>query len=449
MVQPFDYTTTIGNPGGAFQQAYAQGLQLRAVQEAQAMARMEAQQKAAQQQDLRAAMTEVGAANSPLDFLGVMKRYPQFSDLLSKQFKTLDEVKQNALYSAGESALALLQPGADGTVNPANAIKLLNERATAFENSRMPEMAQQVRDVARMVEITPGARSAIGAFLASANPERFKKFGEAQESVGKAEKVGQEAAAIAEKRPFDLRAATADAIVKEVEANFRPKKLLADLGLTGAQTQSAQASAAASSASAAASRASAARDTAAAGQINAGIIPADKRPEAEAKFRNEYSDRTKGYQDVKAAFSRITASQDNAAGDLSLIFNYMKMLDPGSTVREGEFASAQNATGVPSRILNAYNNAINGERLNPEQRKQFLGQARTLYTQARVQENTVRKGVERIAKGYGLNPSNIFYEAVESTPVTPTVAPTPSGNMPPQQAAIINRANDIVARGRT
>ena len=64
MVQPFDYTTTIGNPGGAFQQAYAQGLQLRAAQEAQAMARMEAQQKAAQQQDLRAAMTAFAAAKT-------------------------------------------------------------------------------------------------------------------------------------------------------------------------------------------------------------------------------------------------------------------------------------------------------------------------------------------------------------------------------------------------
>jgi hypothetical protein len=163
--------------------------------------------------------------------------------------------------------------------------------------------------------------------------------------------------------------------------------------------------------------------------MRAGIIPSEKRPEAEGKLRKEYSDQTKSYQDVKSAFSRITASQNNAAGDLSLIFNYMKMLDPGSTVREGEFATAQNATGVPNRILNRYNNIISGERMTLGQRKEFVGQAKTLYGQDRVQENTVRKGLERIAKGYGLDPQNIFYEAVESTPMAPTVAPTPSGTM--------------------
>jgi hypothetical protein len=80
--------------------------------------------------------------------------------------------------------------------------------------------------------------------------------------------------------------------------------------------------------------------------------------------------------------------------------------------------------------LNKYNNILSGERLNPDQRKQFIGQARTLYNQARVQENTVRKGVERIAKGYGLDPNNIFYEAVESIPTAPTVAPTRDGAAP-------------------
>jgi hypothetical protein len=149
-------------------------------------------------------------------------------------------VKQNALYSAGESALALLQPGADGTVDPANAVKLLNERATAFENSRMPDMAQQVRDVARMVQITPGARSAIGAFLASANPERFEKYGRAQESIGKAEKVGQEAAAIAEQRPLNLRGITADVTTKEAKASVAAPMAALELEKAGWDIKSLQ-----------------------------------------------------------------------------------------------------------------------------------------------------------------------------------------------------------------
>jgi hypothetical protein len=112
----------------------------------------------------------------------------------------------------------------------------------------------------------------------------------------------------------------------------------------------------------------------------------------------------------------------------------MKMQDPGSVVREGEYATAQNATGVPQRFINMYNKALNGDGLSIEQRNEIDSQAKKLYTQARTQEAVVRKGVERIAKGYGLSPSNIFYEATESEPTAPTVAPTRSGAMPAQGA---------------
>ena len=50
----------------------------------------------------------------------------------------------------------------------------------------------------------------------------------------------------------------------------------------------------------------------------------------------------------------------------------MKMLDPTSVVREGEFATAQNATGVPERIRNSFNKAMSGERLGQKQRTKFI-----------------------------------------------------------------------------
>lgn len=92
----------------------------------------------------------------------------------------------------------------------------------------------------------------------------------------------------------------------------------------------------------------------------------------------------KSFSDQSQALGRIVSSaeKDSPAGDLALIFNYMKMLDPGSTVREGEFANAQNAAGVPERIVNLYNNVVNGTRLNPVQRKDFVGTAYDIYSQA-------------------------------------------------------------------
>lgn len=86
----------------------------------------------------------------------------------------------------------------------------------------------------------------------------------------------------------------------------------------------------------------------------------------------------------RAAMGRIKASllTPSAAGDLSLIFNYMKLLDPGSVVRESEFANAQNMAGVPDFLVTLRNRIRGGERLTPAERADFYGQAQALYKQA-------------------------------------------------------------------
>jgi hypothetical protein len=220
------------------------------------------------------------------------------------------------------------------------------------------------------------------------------------------------------KEGFEATKSGYEAGIKYLELQYAPGKLAdevakraADLKLTGAQTQQAVAAANASAAAARKSGAEAEAAQAAAKQAAEGIIPADKRPEAESKLRREYNDNTKGFTEVRAAFERVNASQDNAVGDLSLIFGYMKMLDPGSVVREGEQANAQNAAGVPERVRNAYNYVLTGERLGKKQREDFKAQAGKLMEAAGKQEKIVRDGITRIAGGMGLNTSNIFYEA--------------------------------------
>lgn len=231
------------------------------------------------------------------------------------------------------------------------------------------------------------------------------------------------------------RIQSANAIIKEVEAKFAPETVGAALGLTQAQIDQAKAATRASDAAARKSGADADRAKAEAAQMAAGVIPAEKRPEAERNFRNEYNDRTKVYQDVKASYGRVLSSDDSAVGDLSLIFGYMKMLDPGSVVREGEFATAQNAAGIPERIQNIYNRIVSGERLNSDQRKAFKGQAERLFKQAGQQEAQVRSGIERIAKGYGLNTANIFYTPEDVAPVAPgAAAPAPAPRPAPAPA---------------
>lgn len=72
------------------------------------------------------------------------------------------------------------------------------------------------------------------------------------------------------------------------------------------------------------------------------------------------------------------------AGDLAMVYSYMKMLDPGSTVMQGEYASASNTSGVPDRVRNTYNAVIEGAGLTPSQRQAFLTQAGGML-QARAQ----------------------------------------------------------------
>ena len=168
-----------------------------------------------------------------------------------------------------------------------------------------------------------------------------------------------------------------------------------------------------------------AEDQALTSRLNALKPPAAKNFTQEQQLRTQFDGLTKDYRSVKDAYNRVQSSASNpsAAGDLSLIFNYMKMLDPGSTVREGEFATAQNATGVPQRVLNSYNKTMKGERLSESQRKDFLGQTKNLFAAQEKTFKQVKNKYTNIAKEYDLNPTNIV-EGFDLDSATESAAPT-------------------------
>lgn len=99
-------------------------------------------------------------------------------------------------------------------------------------------------------------------------------------------------------------------------------------------------------------------------------------------LRKNVTDVTKDLRKVDSAFRKIqkAGSKGTAAADMSLIFSFMKILDPGSTVREGEFATAQQTTGIPGQVVNFYNRAREGTRLNDTQRKDFISQSEGLFS---------------------------------------------------------------------
>lgn len=140
----------------------------------------------------------------------------------------------------------------------------------------------------------------------------------------------------------------------------------------------------------------------------------------EQTLRKEFEGSTKPHMEVRRGYERLLSSRDDAVGDISLIFGYMKMLDPGSVVREGEFATAQNAAGIPDQVRNIYNRAISGERLNPTQRNMFKGQAKNLYDASEREYSARERQMRVLASKYRLNPDNII----------PSIGPGPNAIVP-------------------
>lgn len=118
-----------------------------------------------------------------------------------------------------------------------------------------------------------------------------------------------------------------------------------------------------------------------------------------------------GYEKVKQSASGEPTGQK----DIALIFGYMKVLDPTSTVREGEFATAQNVGNVPQSVWNLYNRLMTGERLQPEQRQGFVEAARTNLVPHLKRQQAVDLSYEQMANRYGLNPQNILQKVDYST----------------------------------
>ena len=120
----------------------------------------------------------------------------------------------------------------------------------------------------------------------------------------------------------------------------------------------------------------------------------------------------------------------------------MKMLDPGSTVREGEFASAQNTGGVDDKIINLYNQAIKGTRLNDSQRSGLRAQATGLFKIANEQHKKDLLRFRKSAKAFGLDEAQIFdVEEVAETPsaLAPVQQLEGFGDLSPEDQAELKR----------
>jgi hypothetical protein len=110
----------------------------------------------------------------------------------------------------------------------------------------------------------------------------------------------------------------------------------------------------------------------------------------------------KDFSDMKSAFGQVVSSlsQGTPIGDVAGATKVMKLLDPGSVVRESELGIAMAASGRMDRLNNYFSNMMTGQKLTPTQREDFKALSNELYAAAGQAYNQKRKEYETFGEAY-------------------------------------------------
>ena len=132
---------------------------------------------------------------------------------------------------------------------------------------------------------------------------------------------------------------------------------------------------------------------------------------AEADLRKEWKKFETPYDEIEIKHQKLVSAleRQTGVGDMSAIFVYMKMLDPGSVVRESEFAQAQQTAGAFETIRVRMAQIAEGDKLSEDQRKEFLALAEEFRNLSKfyVGQNRLDLGTI-VYNNPALKPSNIF-----------------------------------------
>ena len=132
------------------------------------------------------------------------------------------------------------------------------------------------------------------------------------------------------------------------------------------------------------------------------------------KLRSDFDKEVKETkaQPIVSAYRKLESlvnknPEPGGQGDIAIVFSFMKMLDPNSVVREGEFQTAENATPRAVQFARAWNKFFNGGRFIEADRKKFLEVTRLIVEPALADLEFVKQRYVKISQRYGYPPSLI------------------------------------------
>jgi len=118
---------------------------------------------------------------------------------------------------------------------------------------------------------------------------------------------------------------------------------------------------------------------------------------------------TKAFNEMQGTADIIKGALSNPspANDMAAATKFMKMLDPGSVVRESELGMAMSATGLLDKVLNYANMIVKGHKLTPAQRKDFYDSTQRMMADATKRYNAEVARFRKEASRWELDPDSV------------------------------------------
>lgn len=151
-----------------------------------------------------------------------------------------------------------------------------------------------------------------------------------------------------------------------------------------------------------------------------------QRIQIESGLRDDYRTDSKNYAEIKRQSGIIKAalSDPSAAGTLSAATAYMKMLDPGSVVRESELGMAMQTQGAIDRLQSYWTTIEMGKVLTPTQKADFARLSDMYLNAAEDAQRSLNARYSDLAVGAGVDPRRVVINEVptETKPQRPKTA---------------------------
>ncbi|MCK5604452.1 hypothetical protein KAR91_21355 [Candidatus Pacearchaeota archaeon] len=310
----------------------------------------------------------------------------QMKNILDLWDRKSDVQKDNDLQFTGQVLSAIRK-------SPETAVDLLNIRAEAERNSGNLDQAKALNAIANVTKEDPEAAFHMFATLSAFLPGAKEKLeglgilgGEKRAEEGAPSIIAEREAGIAKTeaetagltwetfQSMDLH----DILKSQEEAKVGNIKSETNLNFAKAE------------------------EAAGGGKIDNAAL--------ESELGNTFQKRV---QSVRANIDQVSkigfaAADNTGAGDLALIFAFMKMLDPGSVVRESEYARAAETQGLFRKIAQLGNKVKDGRFLDPGARKMIADLAKKLIQHSMAYGASQYQFTKTRAKNYGLDMENIL-----------------------------------------